>query len=298
MNTKERLLEHTANTYAPRSEIIGFIWGKVTTPPSADPLKLDRIRVNIPPMHQYDQSDWVAYTALGQGPRCGVFMPPHIGDEVMLLTINGDIHQCFYFTHSSTKHPLPLSHIEGKPEERWLIRTPNGHEFRIWQDPENCMIQALSAAGATITIDDVPGRRRIESIDHDGNKTLLDPENDKVEVRDIGGNFYKSEYGHGTDIKISNPVGSYIHMDKDKNVEIYAPEQLRLLGKKIKLWADEELKWFKPPKFITCETDGIDYVKCPPAAREKKCYDCTNDEEVSGTPQEEGQPEGIDGGTF
>ncbi len=283
--------------YMDKDVIVGLLWAKVTTPPSKDPLKLNRIKVNIPPMEESDQSDWVAPLSLGNAGGCGIYFPPKIDDEVMILNINGDIHQLFYISKNSYLRPPPSDHVKNdRPEWRWMIKTRGhpsmnpGHWLMIYDDPDEPKVHILSGGGADIIIDDKPGQRRIQATDHIGQTFLLDPEAKETLTRDICGNEIHTIARPGEEeIKLDHGTkDSHIHIQADGDVDVQAEETLWLNAKQIVIKPTQDLTTYIPPTTHTCKTAGIDYEQCPPPIRIKKCFNCETGEEQEGTPPNAG----------
>lgn len=186
----EAIIQKTDNRYLAKSRIIGIRWGVVTTGPGKDPLKLDRIKVWMPPWPEGKQSDWIEMLSLGQGNKCGIFFPPHIDDEVMLLSFQGDVHRMFYLTHSSkNNHETPDDHyVRDIPEQRWMIRTQDGHKIEIFDDKLEQQIKLTTEGKAYVWLDDVMGQRKIELKDHIQQYMIFDVEKKEIEIRDWAGN--------------------------------------------------------------------------------------------------------------
>lgn len=185
----EAIIRKTDGRYVAKNKVIGIRWGFVTTGPGKDPQKLDRIRVWMPPWPEGKQSDWIEMLSLGQGKKCGIFFPPHVDDEVMLLCYQGDPHRMFYLTHSSKKHPVPDEHyVRDIPEQRWMIRTQDGHKIEIFDDKLEQQIKLTTEDNAYTWMDDVKGQRKIKLKDHIGQFMIFDVEKKEIEIRDWAGN--------------------------------------------------------------------------------------------------------------
>lgn len=296
----EAIIQKTDNRYLAKTRIIGIRWGIVTTGPGKDPLKLDRIKVWMPPWPEGKQSDWIEMLSLGQGNKCGIFFPPHIDDEVMLLSFQGDVHRMFYLTHSSkNKHETPDEHyVRDIPEQRWMIRTQDGHKIEIFDDKLEQQIKMTTEDGAFAWMDDVKGQRKIKLQDHIGQFVIFDVEKKEIEIKDWAGNHGLFVARPGEEkIEIKDKSGNYglwnaeagnerielKHGQKNSflkilpsgNVILNADKKLILSGQEVSIWPTSVLKYRIPKDRYICKESGTDYEQ--PANRPKVTITCTGE---------------------
>lgn len=285
--------------YHGRNKWLGAKLGIVTQPPSQDPILHDRIRCWFENLPGGQQGDYTRMLSLGQGYKCGLFLPPHVDDEVVLFSRSGDPHNLYYLTHSSERKPPPDEHLAGKPEERWMLRTLRGH-IQEWFDEEGFQhIRLQSADGHEILLDDVPGQVKIKITDQEGRYTVWDCENKKIETQDLSGNLFRLRDGAVKDILIAHGVSeSFLWFKENGDVHLNAQEALRLTCKQLIEWPTED--WTKriPATTHTCIDEGTDYYNCPVPVREAKCFDCETGETTGGNPPSPNEPQAINGGNF
>jgi hypothetical protein len=282
--TIDPIISFNDQRYVSQARIIGIRWGIVRMTADKDPLRQDSIRVWMPPWPEDKMSEWIQPIFQGQGYKCGLFLPPHEGDEVMLIYYDGDPNKGFYLTHSSLAHPVPDEHTNGKPEDRWMMRTLRGHLLELFDDPQEQQILIQSIEGAYLIIDDVQGRRKLKVCDQEGRYICLDPESRKIEWKDLAGNKIVTRDGDVKDIQIVHGQSeSFIWLKQNGDVHINAQEELNLTAKTIRHWASQKTIDHVPETTVTCIEDGKDYVTCG-AVRTSECYDCENETGTGETP--------------
>lgn len=263
---------------------IGIRWGIVTAPPSQDPKKVDRIQFWTPPWPKHKHSDWTQMLNFGQGDKCGIFMPPRVGDRIMLMYMDGNPNNPYYITLPSLKCPPPEEHIDGKPEDRWMIRTLRGHLIEYFDDPLEQKIELHSIAGHYVILDDVNGRRKLKLCDCEGRYICLDTENGKIEAQDLAHNVFRMRDKVAKDIQlIHGNSESFLWMKENGDIHINAQEELNLTAKTIRHWASQKTIDHVPETTVTCIEDGKDFVTCG-AVRTSECYDCEKEEGTGETP--------------
>lgn len=292
--------------FARKNGWYGVRFGRVTTPPSEDPLKLDRIRCWWSPLPKGKQSDWCRHLSLGQGYKSGIFMPPKLGDEVMLLAYEGDQHNLYYLTHSSTMKPLPDEHLNGDPSKRWCIRTLNGHIMEIFEDPNDTHIKLKTERGHTfieddltasqrielttienhdILMNDVSGQQKIKITEKEGRYIDLNTEQNWIDLKTLTGNRMRFRDSQ-QDILLEHPSGSYIWFKPDGDVILHAEKTLTFTSKSQVNWPEDDLTWKIPATTHKCVEEGVDYIApCPAPERETKCFNCETGEETGETPE-------------
>lgn len=296
----EAIIRKTDGRYVAKNKVIGIRWGFVTTGPGKDPLNLDRIRVWIPPWSDGRQSDWIEMLSLGQGKKCGIFFPPHVDDEVMLLCYQGDPHRMYYLTHSSQKHPVPDEHhVRDIPEQRWMIRTQDGHKIEIFDDKQEQKIHLTTESGAYVWMHDVMGQRKIEIKDHLGQFMLFDvekkeikikdacdnqglfvarPGEEKIEIKDKSGNYglWNAVAGNERIELKHGQKNSFLKILPSGNVILNADKKLILSGEEVSIWPTSVLKYRIPKDRYICKESGTDYEQ--PATRPKVTITCTGED--------------------
>lgn len=296
----EAIIQKTDNRYLAKTRIIGIRWGVVTTGPGKDPLKLDRIKVWMPPWPEGKQSDWIEMLSLGQGNKCGIFFPPHIDDEVMLLSFQGDVHRMFYLTHSSkNNHETPDEHyVRDIPEQRWMIRTQDGHKIEIFDDKQEQKIHLTTESGAYVWMHDVMGQRKIEIKDHLGQFMLFDvekkeimikdacdnqglfvarPGEEKIEIKDKSGNYglWNAVAGNERIELKHGQKNSFLKILPSGNVILNADKKLILSGQEVSIWPTSVLKYRIPENRCICDKGGkvfgeeVSRTKLPPNCPEE-----------------------------
>ena len=263
---------------------IGFSFGTVVNPPSTDPLKHNRIQVTMPPWKPDQTTPWVRMISPGCGIKSGLHFPPKKGDKVVVFAYRGDPHQLVYMPYPTVQTSPPDEQRVGVPEQRWMIRTENGHKLELFEEDSVCHNNLETEKGHQVLEDDVAGQEKILIKEYEGRYINLDSNQDWIDIKTNSGNRVRLRDVQG-DILVEHPSGSFEWIKKNGDVHVHAEEELRFTGKKIVVWPSEDLTWHIPSTTHKCVDEGIDYVNCPPPPRETRCFDCETGEETNETPQ-------------
>jgi hypothetical protein len=253
--------------------------GTVVIPPSQDPDNLDRTRCWFENFNGNEYLDWTRYMGLGLGNKCGLYLPPHEGDEITAFSHFGDPHNLFYIGHNSERRPPPDEHTVRKPEEHWLLRTFEGHIQEWFDDPLDRHIRLKTTINHEILMDDVEGQRKVKLTEYEGRYINLDSEQDWIDAKTLTGNRLRLRDAQ-QDILIEHPSGSFAWFKANGDLHINAAETLWLTAKRIVIDPSEDLTWHIPPTTHECKVDGIDYVECKPVTRVSKCWNCEEGSET------------------
>lgn len=307
MTIIDLVMDKCRKTFVPLTRWIGVRIGVVTTPPSKDPIKHDRLRANFENLPKDQQSDYVRMLSLGQGYKCGIFFPPHLDDEVVLFANQGDPHRLYYLTHTSDSKPPPDEHVKNgtKPEERWMLRTFVGHKAEFFDDPLEKQIHLRSAdnhdfimddvdsrqrieiettAGHDILMDDVPGQQKIKITETEGRYIDLNTEQNWIDCKTLTGNRFRLRDSQ-QDILLEHPSGSYIWFKPDGDVILHAEKTLTFTSQSQVNWPESDLTWKIPATTHKCVEEGTDFISpCPAPQRETKCFNCETGEETGENP--------------
>lgn len=117
-----------APTYDRRSKSASVAWGRVTR--VDDPENFGRVQVALPAMGEVE-TGWMGVLAPGAGSGKGVVALPDVGDQVLVLLIEGDpslgvVLGGLY----GTKGPEDFG-VEGTAVRRYTIATPGGQRIRL-----------------------------------------------------------------------------------------------------------------------------------------------------------------------
>ncbi len=141
-----------------------------------DPESLGRIKVTFPWLAKESETDWVRVMSFYAGKDMGVFFPPEVGDEVLVVYQKGNVNAPYVIGSLwSGKAKPPEKNADGKNNVK-LIKTRAGHQVTFNDDTETkkAKIEIKSSSGHTITLDDAAGKEKIEIKDKGGGKITMD----------------------------------------------------------------------------------------------------------------------------
>lgn len=153
----------------------GVVPGIVTN--LKDPESLGRIKVNFPWLSKESETDWIRVAAFYASNEMGVFFPPEVGDEVLVVFQKGNISAPYVIGSLwSSKAKPPEKNADGKNNIK-IIKTRAGHQITFNDDTQGqkAQIEIKSSSGNIITLDDAAGKEKIEISDKSGeNKIIFD----------------------------------------------------------------------------------------------------------------------------
>ncbi len=138
-----------------------------------DPETLGRVKVTFPWLSDESETDWVRVLSFYAGSDRGVFFPPEVGDEVLVVFQKGNVNAPYVIGSLwSNKAKPPEKNADGKNNVK-LIKTRAGHEITLNDDTSKAKIEIKSSAGHTITLDDAAGGEKIEIKDKTGGEKIV-----------------------------------------------------------------------------------------------------------------------------
>jgi uncharacterized protein involved in type VI secretion and phage assembly len=184
----------------------GVVIGLVTN--NNDPERMGRVKVRFPWLSDTEESNWARLAVPMAGHERGLFLPPEVGDEVLVAFEHGDVR--FPYVLGSLwngKDRPPPEAAAGKNNVR-LLRSRSGHR---------------------IEVDDTPGAEKVIVWDRKGNGLVIDAANDSITLRCDRDLTLEAVKG-----KISIK-GQQVEIQSQGNVEVKAGPQLNLQGGVINL---------------------------------------------------------------
>jgi len=140
-----------------------------------DPEKLGRIKVTFPWLAEDSETDWVRVLSFYAGSDRGVFFPPEVGDEVLVIFQKGNVNAPYVIGSLwSSKAKPPEQNADGKNNIK-IIKSRAGHEITLSDDAQSkkAKIEIKSSAGNIITLDDAAGKEKIEIKDKTGGEKII-----------------------------------------------------------------------------------------------------------------------------
>lgn len=147
---------------------VGLMVGVVTN--NNDPKHYGRVKLKLPWLSDYDETDWARVVGVGGGKERGLFVLPEVNDEVLVGFEQGDLNRPYVLGGLwNGKDSLPISTTEA---------VVNGEVVkRVFH----------SRSGHKITIDDSKDKAGISIIDKTGNnKIVITSSDNKLEIATDG----------------------------------------------------------------------------------------------------------------
>jgi uncharacterized protein involved in type VI secretion and phage assembly len=141
-----------------------------------DPEQLGRIKVTFPWLAQESETDWLRVMSLYATGGKGIYFPPEVGDEVLVIFQKGNVNAPYVIGSLwSSKAKPPEKNADGKNNVK-IIKTRAGHTITFNDDTraKKAKIEIKSSAGNTITLDDAAGKEKVEIKDKGGGKITMD----------------------------------------------------------------------------------------------------------------------------
>lgn len=131
-------------------EILDGLYPAIVTS-SADPLKVGRVKVRFPWLHDSVESNWARVVRPYAGKQRGWFFIPEVGDEVLVAFELGDVHQPLVV--GSTWNGVDTPPEPGDPDGNnhvKVIKTRCKHRFAFDDTPGSESIMLTDASGNNI----------------------------------------------------------------------------------------------------------------------------------------------------
>ena len=146
-------------SYAP-SVIAGVVVGTVTN--TKDDAGLNRVKVKLPWISEGDESPWARVVTPMAGNNRGLYFPPEVGDEVLVMFERGDANIPYVIGALwNGKDKAPAGNADGNNNLR-VIRSRSGH---------------------VITLNDESGKETFEIVDASGkNSIVIDTANNRIAI--------------------------------------------------------------------------------------------------------------------
>jgi uncharacterized protein involved in type VI secretion and phage assembly len=142
-----------------------------------DPEGLARVLVRVPALRETSNGVWARLATLMAGRDSGTLFLPDVGDEVLVVFVQGDLRSpCVIGTLWSKTAPPPA--VADPPASVLQVRARNGVTLRITDDRDNNSLIVETPGGQRIALRDNPGTVHIE--DSNGNSVSLSSTGVKV----------------------------------------------------------------------------------------------------------------------
>lgn len=187
--------------------IYGVVAGIVTS--TDDPEKLGRVKVRFLWLADTDESDWIRVAVPLAGEGSGLWMIPHVDDEVLVA-----------FEQGHTAIPYVIGSL-------WSKREKNGPPAAGAEAGSG--VQMLrSRSGHVVRLDDRKGQEKIEIVDRSGKSSIvLDTRENAITLTCQGDLMLESKGGHvvvkaAKGVEITSRSGVQVQADADVNVRARA----------------------------------------------------------------------------
>lgn len=181
----------------------------VVTQLKDDPKGEDRVLVKLPNLSTSDDAVWARVATLDAGKERGSFFRPEIGDEVVVGFFNDDPRNAVILgMMNSSKLPAPIQATDENPQKGFVTR----EKMKLLFDDEKKIISIETPGGNKITISD-----------DDKGITILDQNNNKLQLNDSGITMESQK-----DIQLKTSGGDV--KIEGMNVEIKASVNLKAEG--------------------------------------------------------------------
>ena len=122
-----------------------------------DPEGLARVLVRVPALRETGNGVWARLATLMAGRDSGTLFLPDVGDEVLVVFVQGDLRTpCVIGTLWSKTAPPPA--VADPPASVLQVRGRNGVTLRITDDRDNNSLIVETPGGQRIAMRDNPGR--------------------------------------------------------------------------------------------------------------------------------------------
>ncbi len=200
--------------------------GKVTN--VNDENKWGRVKLKFPWMADDVESDWARVVSAGAGPEAGGYMIPDVDDEVIVAFEHGDINQPLVLGGVwNGKHPLPPeAGTDGDQPKTRIWQSRSGHKISLFETSEKNKIEAVTAAGHIITVDDKEKKILIKS--KGGHEIEMDDNGKKITIKSTGDIEVTAKKS------ISVKAGTEMKLDA-KKIDITATGPINIKGKPVNI---------------------------------------------------------------
>jgi len=114
--------------FAGRPKPASATWGKVTR--VDDPEHFGRVQVSLPALGEVE-TDWMGVLAAGAGTGKGFVAMPDVGDQVLVLLLDGDPANGVVLGGLFGLHGPEDYGVEGSGIRRYTLATPGGQKIRL-----------------------------------------------------------------------------------------------------------------------------------------------------------------------
>lgn len=197
---------------APRgaTPLRGLVVGIVTD--NGDPEGQGRVKVKFPWLSDQDQSNWARVVALGAGAERGCEFLPEVNDEVLVGFELGDVNQPYVLGGL-------WNGVDAPPKKNGQVVTGGKVQQRIIR----------SRVGHIITLDDSDAGGGVSIVDKNGNKILLDSQQNALTI-EVKGNADIKSQGN-----LTLEAEGNLTLKGQINVDIQAQAQLQAKGAMVKV---------------------------------------------------------------
>ncbi len=144
-----------------------------------DDQKLNRVKCLPIENEETEETDWCYVMAPLGGKECGQFFFPNVNDLVVLGYLGGDPHRPIVLGAFWNSEVTPPYTIEDGKVYHFSVKTPNGTELLLYDEPEQQKATLTMPSGTRLCLDE--GGQAVTLADKAG-KTLLTMALDKGEV--------------------------------------------------------------------------------------------------------------------
>ena len=149
-----------------------------------DPDNLGRIKVQYPWSSESGDSYWARISTPMAGEEQGIYFVPEVGQEVLVVFVNGDVQYPIIIGSLWNENSLPPENNDDGKNNIRKIRSRSGHEI-IFDDNGEDGIEKLeikSASGHSIVLDDTSGSEKVSITDNAGSSIELDATQQAIKI--------------------------------------------------------------------------------------------------------------------
>lgn len=191
-----------------KGRFYGVVVGVITN--NSDPEGMERVRVRFPWLNADDESNWARVVSPMAGHDRGFYYLPEVGDEVLVA-----------FEHGAIDFPYVLGALwngKDKPPES----NSNG---------ENNLRTIKSRSGHIIRFDDTDGDEKIEILDKNRNKIVIDSSSDTLTIESRSDLTIRSSTGKlklsGVGVEITSLADVKVEANRTMDVKAAATLSIR-----------------------------------------------------------------------
>jgi uncharacterized protein involved in type VI secretion and phage assembly len=148
-----------------------------------DPEQLGRIKVTFPWLAKESETDWIRVMSSYASGNKGIFFPPEVGDEVLVVFQKGNVNAPYVIGSLWSSKAKPPDKNDGGKNNVKIIKTRAGHTITFNDEKKKAKIEIKSNAGNTVTLDDASGKEKIEIKDKGGGKIIMDASKKAITIQ-------------------------------------------------------------------------------------------------------------------